>query len=644
MFKVKTVCLACALLMLLSASALAANDVSYFFKKPEFAAVQISPDGKHLAALVPIEERMNVVVMDLATRQAQVVTAVREQDISSFQWANNERILFQMDRDGNESLGLFAINIDGSKRRVLAEPLEAQIGSGARVIRTTFVLDVLDADPKHILVVNNERRATAPDVLKMNIYTGRKKTVASNPGNVQGWFTNWDGQVMGAIYQDGLEQGFLMLDEATEEWQVVSRGRMDAPGFSPAFLSGDGETGLVSSYVTPDGDRRDKAAIYEFNFATRTMGELVFEHDVVDVANVVVQRGERKAVGVAWALDRPQVHWLDPERERLQAMLDEALPGMVNTISSVDDAETVAVITSWSDVSPPTYYLYDFEQRTLEFLAASRPWMDASTKAPMRAIRFEARDGRTLHGFLTVPKGSEGKKLPLIVNPHGGPWAADQWGFNTEHQFFASRGYAVIQVNFRGSTGFGMEHMLASRKQWGQAMQDDITDALRWAVDQGIADEDRVCIYGASYGGYAAMAGLAFTPELYQCGVNYVGVTDLPTLFRTMPDAWESQRVWMERMVGDYREEREFLEQWSPSRHANRIQAPVLMAYGEADPRVSIKHHEIMAEALEAAGVPFESIVKKNEGHGFTKQENVFEYYGAVERFLAQHLQQNPAP
>ncbi len=622
-----------------SAPALAQKKgVEHFFKKPQFSAFQISPDGKNLAALAPIEDRMNIVVMDLETRQARAVTGVTSQDINGFQWANNERLLFNMDKDGSESFGLFAVNIDGSLPRTLAEPLDAQISSGSSVVRTTFVHDLLRHDKENILVVNNERRAAYPDIYEMNIYTGKKKLVERNPGNVGGWFSDWDGNVIGGGYQDELEQGFMMKDPESGEWVEWTRTRYDQPDFTPLSISGDGENGLVASRITPDGQMRDRYAVYEYNFTTRKMGDLVFEHDILDVTNVIQNLKQRKAVGLTYALGKPETVWFDERWATLQAGIDQALPDTVNNISSVDDAETVAVVTSWSDVQPPIYYLYDMEENKMEFLAESRPWIEPEDMSPMKVYSFETRDGKTMHGYITVPKGTDGENLPIVVNPHGGPWARDGWGFNPEHQFLADRGYAVLQVNFRGSTGFGLEHEMSSRKQWGQAMQNDVTDALMWAVDEGIADKDRACIYGGSYGGYATMAGLVYTPELYQCGINYVGVTDLPLLFRTAPDAWAGGLEIMEDRVGSMDDEREFLQQWSPSNHADKIQAPVFMAYGLTDPRVNIRHQRVMESAMKKADVEYETMIKTDEGHGYRKQENIYDFYGRMDTFLAEHL------
>lgn len=611
-----------------------------FFKNPQFAGFQISPNGKELGALANVGGRMNVVVMDLESRKPRVVTNITSQDVSGFIWANNERILFFMDKDGNESFGIFAVNTDGSMARTLVTPLDEAIKSGGRAkVRIVSVIDTLDDEPEWVLVSSNERRAAYPEVFRMNIMNGRTKIVQRNPGDVVGWFTDWDGNVIGAGFQDGLEVGFKMLKDAgKDEWETVTRARFDDPTFSPAGIKGDGEHGWVTSNLTPDGEARDKAALYEYNFKTKTFGNLVYEHPEIDCCGLIMNEKKRDMIGVAYMVGMPERVYLDERWKTIMAGIDQALPDTVNTITSVDDDETIGVVVAQNSRQPAKYYLFDFNNNTMEWLADSRPWLDPQQMAEMKPIEFESRDGMKMHGYLTVPNGSEGKNLPLVVNPHGGPWARDGWGYNGEIQFLANRGYAVLQVNFRGSVGFGMDHLKSSWKQWGQSMQNDVSDGVKWAIEQGIADADRVCIYGGSYGGYAAMAGLTYTPELYKCGINYVGVTDLALLFKTAPDNWAAGEEQMKLMIGDPKSEKEFLEEWSPVNHADKIKAPVFMAYGLRDPRVNIRHAQVMENAMEDAGVKFELMIKKDEGHGFRKEENRYDFYGRMESFLAENL------
>jgi dipeptidyl aminopeptidase/acylaminoacyl peptidase len=611
-----------------------------FFKNPQFAGLQVSPNGKELGALANVGGRMNVVVMDLESRKPRVVTNITAQDVSGFIWANNERILFFMDKDGNESFGIFAVNTDGSMARTLVTPLDVAIKSGGRAkVRIVNVIDTLDDEPEWVLVSSNERRAAYPEVFRMNIMNGRTKIVQRNPGDVVGWFTDWDGKVIGAGFQDGLEVGFKMLKDAgKDEWETITRARFDDPTFSPAGIKGDGEHGWVTSNLTPEGEARDKAALYEYNFKTKTFGKLVYEHPEIDCCGLIMNEKKRDMIGVAYMVGVPERVYLDERWKTIMAGIDQALPATVNTITSVDDDETIGVVVAQNSRQPAKYYLFDFNNNTMEWLADSRPWLDPQQMAEMKPIEFESRDGMKMHGYLTVPNGSEGKNLPLVVNPHGGPWARDGWGYNGEIQFLANRGYAVLQVNFRGSVGFGMEHLMSSWKQWGQAMQNDVSDGVKWAIEQGIADADRVCIYGGSYGGYATMAGLTYTPELYKCGINYVGVTDLALLFKTAPDSWAAGEEQMKLMIGDPKSEQEFLEEWSPVNPADKIKAPVFMAYGLRDPRVNIRHAQVMENAMEDAGVEFELMVKKDEGHGFRKEENRYDFYGRMESFLAENL------
>ena len=612
--------------------------LDHYFKKPQYAGFQLSPNGKELAGLVPINDRMNIAIIDLATMEPRIVTGMDKQDVNGFMWATDDRLLFFMDKDGSESFGIFGVDSDGGHMNILVTPAALQIKNGSAVVRITSVLDRLKSDPDFILVTNNDRRASNPDVYKMNIRTGRKRLVMKNPGNVDGWFVDWDSNIIGAGFTDDLDGGFLMKNQETGDWEEIVRTRYDEHSFRPVAITGDGESGYVSSNITPDGAPRDKAAIYKYNFKTREMGELVYEHPEVDVTGVMVSEKTRDIIAVGYTVGKPVTVYVDERWKAIMKGINEALPGTINAMTSVDENETVGIVTAYSSQQPPTYYIYNFAEKSLKFAADSRPWIKAEEMAEIKPFEFKARDGLTLHGYLTLPPGSDGKNLPTIVHPHGGPWARDGWGYNPAIQFLASRGYAVLQVNFRGSTGFGMEHYLASRQQWGQSMQNDIGDALQWAIDNGYSDADRVCIYGASYGGYAVMAGLTFTPDLYKCGINYVGVTDLPLLFKTAPDSWASGLGQMKEMVGDPKKNKEFLQEWSPSNHADKIKAPVFMAYGRQDPRVNIKHATIMAKALKKNNVEYELMIKNDEGHGYRKQENQYDFYGRMETFLAENL------
>jgi dipeptidyl aminopeptidase/acylaminoacyl peptidase len=310
-------------------------------------------------------------------------------------------------------------------------------------------------------------------------------------------------------------------------------------------------------------------------------------------------------------------------------------------ITSTNEAEDRFIIRTFSDRTLGNYYYYDTKLGKVEQIAEVSPWLKKEHLAEMKPIQYTTRDGLVIQGYLTLPKGREPKKLPVVINPHGGPWARDVWTFNPEVQFLANRGYAVLQMNFRGSTGYGRKFWEASFGQWGLKMQDDITDGVNWLIEQGIADPKRIAIYGGSYGGYATLAGITFTPDLYACGIDYVGVSNLFTFLGSIPSYWEPYRKMLYEMVGDPNkpEDKKRLEATSPVFHVQRIKAPLLIAQGAKDPRVNKNESDQMVEALRKRGVEVQYILKEEEGHGFNNEENKFEFYRAMEEFLAKHLQ-----
>jgi dipeptidyl aminopeptidase/acylaminoacyl peptidase len=642
MKKISTLALVISALALFSTVATAAKQVPVedFFKRSGFSSFQLSPDGKYMAAISPIGERRNIAVINLETREAKAITGVRDRDVRGFMWANNDRILYFMDKDGNESFGIFAINKDGSRARTLIEPAENQIRGGSRVVKSASVINTLDNDPEHVLVSvpRAYQDTVVQDVKKMNILSGRSSMVERNPGDISAWITNYEGEVVGAVGQVEEETRVLWRKNPKDDWTALVKFDLDGAGFTPAWINKDATKMYVSSRVTPDGQKRDKSAIYRYDLENNTLGELIFEHDKVDVGGVMGSEITDDVVAITYNADKPGRYWLDKKWEKIITPLEEAFPGKVVSMSSVTDDEKLMVITAWNSRNPADYYLFDVEKRTLEELGQAYDWIDEEDLGEMKPVTIEARDGLMLPAYLTLPPGSDGKNLPLVINPHGGPRARDSYGFRPDVQLMANRGYAVLQVNFRGSTGYGEAFDKAGWGKWGLEMQDDITDSVNWAVEQGIADPDRVCIYGGSYGGYAAMAGITFTPELYKCAVNYVGVTDIELLFETMPAAWKRFEASMVRQIGDPDGGKADLAQRSPINHVDQIKVPLLMAYGLRDPRVVIDHALDLEKELKKYEVDYELIIKKREGHGFVRFENQVEFYGKLIDFLDQHI------
>lgn len=600
--------------------------VEDFFRKPEFAGPGLSPDGRYLSIMAPYENRMNLFVIDLDKgMKATQATSITGQDVQGGGFVSNERLIFTMDRDGNEDFGLYAVDRDGRKPKALIEP---------DTLRNANVVHRLPDDDDHVMIAYNKTRFGYPDIFRMNINTGRTYKAVQNPNNVAGWLLDQDGRVRIGIDTNGTENTILYRSDEEAEWESLATFEFDEPQWSPVAFDFDNKTLYVLSNLDAD-----TAGLFTYDPETKTMGKLIYRDPDYDVAGPIMSRHLQRIVGVSIEKEKPETVWFNKEWAQVQATLDHALPDTHNAVVSASDDESRLVVAAYSDINPGRYYLYDRAKGQLRHLVTGRKWIDPDEMAPMKSISYKSRDGLTIHGYLTLPKDYDGKgRIPLIVNPHGGPYGVrDSWGFNPEHQFFADRGYATLQMNFRGSGGYGHEFMTAGYGKWGQEMQDDITDGVKWAIEEGFADPERVCIFGASYGGYATMAGLTFTPDLYKCGINYVGVTDVALLFETAPKRWEAAKKQMEKQIGDP-EDTEFMRRVSPLYHVDKIKAPLMIVHGRRDPRVVMQHADDLRDELDDQKKPYVWLVQSSEGHGFKKEENVIDLYKRMDKFLKENL------
>jgi dipeptidyl aminopeptidase/acylaminoacyl peptidase len=566
--------------------------VSDFYKRPPMTGFQLSPNGKYLAAVVPIGQRRNVAVIDLETRKAWPVTSITKQDIGGFVWATDDRLLFFLDNEGNESRGIFAVDRDGKNPKMLIEPPESQIRAGRFEVLGADIVSLMENDPERVLISVSrvQEEGIVQDIETLNIFTGKRLRKIKNPGKITSWLADRNGEVIGAVRIDGVETSFLFRSDESKEFEEWSRSRTGQPSWSPAYISQSREKWYVSSRLDAAGNSRDKAAIFRFDPKSRKIGELVYEHPDVDVGGVLGSRVSDDMIGVSYSADKPQQVIFDPKLKELQATLKSRFPGQQVFLSSASRDEQKMIFAVTSSTNPGRFFLFDRSKNAFEELASVLPWLKESELSPMKPLKIVARDGLTLPSYLTIPRQSNGKNLPLVLMPHGGPRARDFYGFDPLVQIMANRGYAVLQVNFRGSVGYGLAFDKAGWREWGGAMQQDLIDALKWTIAEGIADPQRICIFGASYGGYATMMGLVQNPELFKCGINYVGVTDLPLLLRTIPRAWEPLREDIKLQIGEGKSDLAELEARSPTRFADRIKAPVLMAYGARDPRVVLEH------------------------------------------------------
>src|SRR5688572_1876630 len=593
-----------------------------FFRNPTKVAYALSPNGEYLAFMQPWENRLNIFVEKIGTGNAVRVTGAKQRDISGYAWKGDNRIVYIQDTGGDENFRLYAVGIDGSNQKDLTpfEKVRAQI------------IDRLERNENEILVGLNKRLPRVFDVYRINVNTGEMQMVAENPGNYTGWSTDWDGKLRIALTTDGVNNTLMFRNNETEKFAPVITTTFRET-ISPLVFTPDNKQLYVAMNIG-----RDKTAIVKYDVETKKEIEKIYEHPEVDVTNLLTSRKRRVITGVAYVTDKQSYHFFDKARADLQKDLERRLPGYEVRLAGCNLDEDKCLVRTFTDRSLGSYYFYDRNAKDLRKLADVSPWLNDQDLVPMKPITYQSRDGLTIHGYPTLPKGVPARNLPVVVNPHGGPWARDVWGYNPEVQFLANRGYAVLQMNFRGSTGYGRKFWEASFKQWGKAMQDDITDGVQWLIKQGIADPKRIGIYGGSYGGYATLAGVTFTPDLYAAAVDYVGVSNIFTFIKSFPPYWKPYLEMIYEMVGHPEKDKDLLTAASPVNHTDKIKVPLLIAQGANDPRVNKAESDQMVEALKKRGIEVPYIVKSNEGHGFANEENRFEFYRAMEEFLGKHL------
>ena len=593
-----------------------------FFRNPEKSSFNISPNGNHIAYMKPWKSRMNVFVMDMITKKEARLTSSQERGIYGFAWLTNKRIGYIKDEGGNENMHFYAVNIDKSNEIDLTPFENVQ----ARII------DDLEDDPNHIIIGLNKRNPQIHDPYRINVNDGKMDMIAENPGNISEWMTDHDGKLRIAITSDGVNTSILHRATESEKFESILTTDFKV-SVSPLFFTFDNKNLYVAS-----NRGRDKSAVFKFDLNNAQEEKLIFEHDEVDVSGLMYSRKRKVLTGVNYTVAKNEMTFFDTWRQDIQQKLEENLHGYEVGITSFSEDETKAVVVTYSDKSRGTYYYYDIDKNKLTELGEASPWLNEEDMSDMKPVQYRSRDGLVINGYLTLPKGTNGKNLPVIVNPHGGPWHRDSWGYKSEIQFLANRGFAVFQMNFRGSTGYGREFWEKSFKQWGKLMQDDISDGVNWLIDEGIANPDRIAIYGASYGGYATLAGLTFTPDLYACGIDYVGVSSLFTFMESMPPYWELYRKMLYEMVGHPDKDKELLASASPLLHIDKIKVPLFIAQGANDPRVKKSESDQIVEALQNAGIDVPYMVKNDEGHGFYNEENQFDFYREMEIFLNKHL------
>jgi dipeptidyl aminopeptidase/acylaminoacyl peptidase len=598
------------------------------FGNPVKASPTVSPDGKWLAWLAPDEK--NVLQVWVQRRAGKggprAVTQDRKRGIRAYAWTHAaDTLVYVQDQDGDENDHVYKVNVADGKVHDLTpyEGVQANI------------LGLHRDHPDQVLVAMNKRDKRLFDVYRVELSSGKATLDTQNPGDVVGWMTDSQFRIRLAavLTREGGVEIRQRADEKSGWKKVLTWGPEDAGGSALGFTKGGKGLWLFSS------EGRDTLSLVKRDLATGKE-TLIASDPGADATDAIINPKTDEVEAVAF--HRERVKWKVLKKDAFKEVEDDikvlakAAPGDPKVVSKDRENKTWIVAYS-SDVDPVVYYLYDRSTKKLTKLFAARPELAKYRLAPMKPVAIKSRDGLELVSYLTLPVGVEAKKLPMVLLVHGGPWYRDSWGYDPEVQWLANRGYAVLQVNYRGSTGFGKKFLNAGDREWGGKMHDDLIDAVNWAVKQGYADPKKVAIMGASYGGYAALVGASFTPDTFACAISVVGPSNLVTMLKSIPPYWEPMRKMAELRIGSLKDE-EFLKSRSPLFRAEKIKVPVLIAQGAKDPRVKQAESEQIVRALRNANKPVVYLLFDDEGHGFVRPENRMKYYAAAEAFLAKCL------
>ncbi|MBI1822912.1 MAG: S9 family peptidase [Nitrospirae bacterium] len=600
------------------------------FGNPERTTPQISPDGKRIAFIAPDEKNiLQIWVRTMGQQDDKMISSDKKRGIRRYFWTyDSDQLMYLKDNDGDENYHLYAVNM---RTNVVRDMTPFQ-GVQADLV-------ALDPNfPDEMLVGLNLRDSEKQDVYRVNLKNGAVELDTENPGNMVDWITDAQFKVRAgtATTPEGGAQ-FLYRDSPEKPWKILRVLQPTEEG-RVASLSLDGKTLFAISNQNANAER-----LLAINIETGKEA-IVAEDPIYDIGNaefgaqgILIHPGKKTIQAVAFYRDRLQWQALDKSISADLEALEKIRKGQINIINR-DLSDKLWVVSFTSDDAPVYYYIYDRSLRTAKALFSNQPKIEGLTLAQMKPISFGSRDGLTIHGYLTVPPGIPAKNLPTVLLVHGGPWVRDTWGFNPQAQWLANRGYAVLMINYRGSSGYGKKFLNAGDREWGGKMQNDLTDGVNWIVKEGIADKKKIAIMGRSYGGYAVLAGLAFTPDVFAAGVDIVGPSNIISLLKSIPPDFVPMKAMYFRRVGDPEKDMEFLKLRSPLFSVEQVKAPLLVIQGANDPRVKKKESEQMVEALRKANKVVNYFVYSDEGHYFLRSENRLHLNSKIEEFLAKQL------
>jgi len=600
--------------------------INDFFKDAEQSIFRISPDGKYVSYLKPYKGRQNIFIKSLADGKEQMATSFADYSVRDYSWTYNNQIILSQDVISADEFKMYAIDVENLKIRNILSLEKGRI----RLLNSQKI------NPDVITISMNKRDPAIFDIYKLDIKTGELKTYIVNPGNITEWFPDDDGKIRLAKASDGVDETILYRADDNMPFKPIIKNNFKNKVQPIAF------TETKNHFYALSNVDRDKTALVEIDAESGKEQKVIFACDKADIDRVDYSRDKHRFELVTWEGAKPEKHFLDKDIRNIYDGLNRQLAGSEIMIVGRDSAEDKFIIKSYTDRNPGTYYLYERADQKLTRLGDINTSINPNELCSMQTIAFKARDGLTINGYITLPKGKNATDLPVVVMPHDGPWRRDTWGYSDEVQFLANRGYAVFQVNYRGSTGYGKAFYSAGFKQAGGKIQDDITDGVNWLINKKIANPKKIAIFGDGFGGFSALYGVSFHPELYNCAVVKYGLINFFTYIKDVPPYLKPRLQMMYEMIGNPESDAEQLRAISPVFHTDKIKAPLLIFQGAKDESANISELNQFVRELKKQNVPVTYFLKQNERKVFRSEHNRMEMYTEIEKFLDNNMRVNP--
>lgn len=597
-------------------------EAEIFFSDPHQSSFYISPNGKNISYLQPFKGKLNIFVRSLDNNKITQITSHLDQSIKYYFWAGDNKIFYLKDKDGAGNFQLFAVDISGKQTRLLNTNPQIKIE----------VIDQTIRKQDFILIATNERVPEYFDVYKLDINSGKRKLSVKNPGNIVKWIADKEGKITLAVGSDGLNETLYYRSSESEAFKPVFannfKNKLEPLGF----------TEERNHIYALSNLNRDKLALVDFDCENGKETKVIYENPEADIVDAMFEKKSNKIAFLTYELEKRELFFLD---KRIKNSYDDVklkLPNQQIKIIDSDLSESRFLIKTYTDKDPGAYYLYQSGIKKLEKLADYNAQININDMCEMKAVSYKSRDGLTINGYLTLPLGKKAKNLPCVVIPHSGPSSRNVWGYSPEVQFLANRGYAVFQMNFRGSTGYGKAFKTAGYQQWGKNIQNDITDGVQWLIDEGTIDPKKIAVYGFSFGGYSALNQVIYHPELYQCAASYSGFINLFTYIKGFPAYYKPYQEMLNEMIGNPEQNVDYLKYASPIFQIEKIKTPLLIAQGGKDARVNVNETNQFVKELKKRNIEVSYILNDGEGHYFRDAEHRLTFYKRLEAFLDKNL------